>query len=110
MDNTCGIGGSPAVKTVIVNNCGFSFTASPNPSAGDINITVQPQGASSANGNQIKIYVIRVIDQAGNVKNQFNYPDGVTMTNISLSNLVSGIYTIQAYNGSVWSAQQVVKQ
>ena len=35
---------------------------------------------------------------------------GITSTNISISDLVAGVYTIQAFNGTEWNNRQVVKQ
>lgn len=109
--NACDAGGSPGMKFVQVNNCGFSFTASPNPSTDNVTVTTaQPEGGSEAIANQTRIYQIKIIDQSGNIKKQYNYSTGVTTVNIGLSNLIAGIYTIQAYNGTVWSSQQIIKQ
>ncbi len=108
--NSCDAGGSPATKPLVVNNCGSFFMASPNPSSGNISITtIQEQGLPTS-GGPVKIYQLKIIDQYGVVKSQYQYPAGVTSTNISLSNLVAGIYTIQAFNGSEWGNRQVIKQ
>ena len=109
--NACDAGGSYAIKNTFVNSCGgFSFTASPNPSTGSINIAVSSESLATGSENGNKIYKIKVIDQVGNIKKQFNYPSGVTSTIINISNLNQGIYILQAYNGSVWSSQQVFKE
>jgi hypothetical protein len=114
VDNSCGNGGSAAVKTVFVNNCGgraFTFTVSPNPTTGGLNITAV-QDRSKTNGilNIAKIYQIKILDQSGNTLKHFNYLKGIGSTNIDLRNLTAGVYTICAYNGVEWSYKQIVKQ
>jgi len=106
--NACDAGGSPAVKFIQINNCGFSFTVSPNPSTG--NLTVSTESQTLSNVSPARIYQIRVIDQTGKVKKQFNFSSGITSTAINLSGLVAGIYTLQVYNGSEWASQQIVIQ
>jgi hypothetical protein len=110
--NACDAGGSPGMKFVQVYNCGgFSFSASPNPSTGKVTITTsQMQIQSEQQSVQTKIYQIKILNQTGIIQKQYSYPGGITSTTISLSNLVAGIYFIQAFNGSVWSSQQVIKQ
>lgn len=108
--NACDAGGSPAVKIVQVNNCGFSFTASPNPSTGSVTVSTNSRTLSETNTPPDRIYQLKVTDQNGNVKKQFSYSGGVTTATINLNNLIAGIYTIQAYNGSGWSSQQIVRQ
>lgn len=108
--NACDAGGSPAIKSLVVNNCGSFFMASPNPSSGNVNITaIQPPGLTASVATT-KIYQLKVVDQYGVVKKQYNYPAGVTTTAISLNDLVAGIYTLQAFDGTEWGNRQVVKQ
>ena len=112
--NTCDPnGGTAAVKFVQVLNCGggWGFRATPNPSLGNVTIsTIQLATQSTESSNQTKIYQIKVIDQYGNVRKQYSYTAGITNTNINLSNLAGGIYIIQAFNGTTWVSQQVLKQ
>jgi pimeloyl-ACP methyl ester carboxylesterase len=108
--NACDAGGSPGMKYVQVNNCGFYFTVSPNPSKGNVTVSTESQTLSETSNGQDKIYQIKIIDQLGIIKKQFSYSGGITITNINLSNLAVGIYTLQAYNGTIWSSQQIVKQ
>ncbi len=108
--NACDAGGSPTIKILTVNNCGSFFMASPNPSSGNVNISaIQPPGLT-ASITTTKIYQLKVVDQYGVVKKQYNYPAGVTTTAISLNDLVAGIYTLQAFDGAEWGNRQVVKQ
>lgn len=109
--NACDPGGSPGIKFVQVNNCGWRFHVSPNPTNGDIVVSTTEEQKQSIKGiNQIKIYQLRIIDQTGNVKKQYRFPGGITNVNISTSNMAAGIYVIQAYNGKTWEATKFVKQ
>ncbi len=111
--NACDAGGSPATKIVqiLTSGCGFGFSASPNPSTGDFTIAaIQPPGVTATSTDQQKIYQIKVVDQVGNVKKQYNFLNGVTQTNINISNLAPGVYTLQAFNGIEWASKQVIKQ
>lgn len=112
--NACDAGGSYSMMYTQVNNCGFSITASPNPTADEVNIAVaEPQEAStlaSANKKKTTMYQIKVMDQSGNLKKQFKYSSGVSNTRISLGGLNKGMYTIQAFDGKSWGSVKVIKQ
>ena len=109
--NACDPGGSPAIKYTQVNNCGWRFYVSPNPTNGNIVVsTTEGQKQVVKEINQIKIYQLRIIDQLGNVKKQYRYPGGISNANINISNLPAGVYVIQAYNGKTWEATKFVKQ
>ncbi len=66
LKNRCGDTGSPSVKVVGIGSCGFSFTASPNPSGTTLNLTVTKNGepatpdkpipASLVNSNDILVW------------------------------------------------------
>lgn len=109
--NACDAGGSPALATIQVNSCMAFFMASPNPSTGNVNLsTIQAQGFSANSSTTTRIYSVKIVDQYGVVKSQYEYPGGVTSANINISNLVSGIYAIQAFNGTEWNNRQIIKQ
>jgi hypothetical protein len=109
--NSCDAGGSPAVKTFFINNCGFRFFVSPNPTNGNITVSTTEDQKQSVKGiNRSKIYQLRIINQSGTVMKQYRYPGGITIVNITTSNLAAGVYVIQAYNGSTWEASKFVKQ
>lgn len=109
--NACDAGGSPGIKFVQINNCGFAFTTSPNPGTDNVTVSTNlAQGATPADATQNNIYQIKIFDQLGNVKMVYNFSGGVTTTNINISNLVAGLYTIQVYNGVEYSSKQIVKQ
>lgn len=106
---TCDQTGSPASKFVDIYSCLTSeFSVSPNPTTDNVTIAV----AQPKDGNEKKamIYQIKVADQFGIVKKQYKYSAGTRNANISLKGFISGIYTIQAYNGTSWSSVQVIKQ
>ena len=110
--NACDAGGSPGIKMTFVNSCGFAFMASPNPTTGNMTVSTQSQIQAQAGTSvaQDKIYQIKVVDQNGVLRKQFNYSAGVTTLTIDLSSLMPGIYNLQAYNGSEWSSQSIIKQ
>ncbi len=108
--NACDAGGSPGIKNTYLPSCGFAFTTSPNPTTGSITVSAQTQMQTATPGSPDKIYQIKIIDQNGIVMKQFNYTGGVTTTTINLSGLVSGIYSLQVFNGTVWSTQSIIKQ
>ena len=99
------------------------FAVSPNPSSGVVSIGMTPPsaamrpltGAAEKSGSaaalpavQQKIYLVRVTDAAGNVRKTFSYPQGEEKVSVNISDLNSGIYTIQVYNKKTWSSRQVV--
>jgi hypothetical protein len=109
--NACDAGGSPGMKYTQVNNCGWRFSVSPNPTNGNIFISTTEEPKQRGKGlNQVKIYQLRIIDQLGNVKKQYWYPGGITNVNVSTPTLPAGVYVIQAYNGSTWEATKFIKQ
>ncbi len=111
--NACDAGGSPGVIWVVVNECGggWGFMVSPNPGKGKVNITtVKKENQSVQEFSQTKIYNVKVYDQSGTIRKQYNYSGGITSTSINLSDLVAGIYLVQAFNGISWVSQQVIKQ
>lgn len=55
-----------------------------------------------------KIYTIKVLSKQGNLLKTFSYPLGITTVNIDISSLSNGTYTLQTYDNSNWSSQQMV--
>ena len=98
-------------RVTIYSNCGFAITASPNPTANNVTVAVKEQkNALYGNKQKAMMYQIKVTDQSGNVKKQYKYSSGTTNTSISLSGLISGLYTLQAFDGTSWSSTKVIKQ
>lgn len=107
--NSCG---SYKTGVTIYSNCAAfaAITASPNPTTDNVTITVvQSKDAASSKTAKGMIYLLKVTDQSGNIKKQYKYP-GVNNTTISLSGLMNGTYTIQAFDGTTWSSVKVIKQ
>ena len=55
-----------------------------------------------------KIYLVRVMDASGIVRKEFSFAQGEEKVNVNISDLNSGIYTIQVYNKKTWSSKQVI--
>jgi len=110
--NACDAGGSPGMKFVQVNNCGgWRYTVSPNPTRGNIVISViQDEKKTMKRNSPIRIYHLKILDQLGNINKQYSYPGGIVTTSISTLNLPAGVYIIQAYNGTAWDAIKFIKQ
>lgn len=97
----------------IYSNCPriAAITASPNPTTDNVTIAVaQSKNAVFSKTKKALMYKIKVTDPSGTVKKEYKYSGGVSNTNISLKGLISGMYTIQAYDGASWSSVQVIKQ
>lgn len=106
--NACDAGGSPGIKNTYFQGCsGFAMTVSPNPTTGTVDVSTMQSADAALTATQNKIYKIMVMDQVGNIKKQFNYK-GITNTTLNLSSLISGSYTIKAFNGTEWSSQQII--
>jgi hypothetical protein len=119
-------GGGGGLRLTNTNSCGTStngvtiysncprtatLTASPNPTTDNVNIAIaDPKDASLANKKKAMMYQVKVTDQFGTVKKQYKYSSGTSNTNISLRGLISGMYTIQAFDGKSWSSVKVIKQ
>ncbi|HEY2721736.1 MAG TPA: T9SS type A sorting domain-containing protein, partial [Chitinophagaceae bacterium] len=113
--NACDAGGSPAIKFFTINNCGFAIDVDPNPSSTTINISVSsanetPLNADASTSLANRIYQIKIVDQSGNIKVLNDYSAGVSNVTINIANLISGVYTVLAFNGVEYSSKQVVKQ
>ena len=51
---------------------------------------------------------MNVLSKQGDLLKTFSYPSGVNRTTIDLGNLLNGTYTLQTYDNSTWSSQQIV--
>ncbi|MEO8860423.1 MAG: T9SS type A sorting domain-containing protein [Ginsengibacter sp.] len=107
VSNTCGT----ASATTTYNRTCSAITASPNPASNTVSIAIdQNNTLFSENKKETLIYNIKVIDQTGNLKKQYSYPSGVRNTTINLSGYISGMYTIQAFDGTNWNSVKVIKE
>lgn len=87
---------------------GWYFVASPNPTTGDVAVSLDEQTLKSDNTAAIK--ELQVLDKTGKPVKQFKFGTGNKRVNISLSGLKSDTYFINVFNGKEWKGQQVVKQ
>lgn len=107
--SSCGTGKN---GVTIYSNCPhIAITATPNPTTNNVTIAIaDKKETASFNKKKAMMYQIKVTDQLGNVKKQYKYSSGTANTTISLGELVSGLYTIQAFDGTSWSSTKVIKQ
>lgn len=103
---------------------GYMFSASPNPTNGQLNIAVtdsdSPQAAQSetistrrsapANAASRKIYKIVITDVLGVQRKQFEYSKGIRTMVIDIADLPSGIYNVRAFDGKEWENRKIQKQ
>ncbi len=110
--NACGTGTNGVTIYSSCHSYG-AITASPNPANSNVTIAVAETNEPKTNALNTKkmlIYDIKVIDQTGNLKKQYNYPAGISKTVINLNGLISGMYTIQAFDGTTWNSVKVIKE
>ena len=88
---------------------GFRFSTSPNPSKYNVTITSSNKTLSKSSFPDL-MYAIKITDQSGTLKKSLEYKSGITSTNISLTDLESGVYLISVFDGSKWSSKQLVIQ
>ena len=115
VSNTCGT----ASATTTYSRACSAIIASPNPTTGDVIValtepTTQPSTETktsvTSNATQRMIYQIIVTDQLGNNKKQYKYSSGISNAKVSLNGLISGMYTIQAFDGTNWNSVKVIKE
>jgi len=109
-NDLCGVAQQNGVT--LYSNCHSLAIIAPNPSTGMVTIsttaTSQAQSdATSTISAQWKIYKLKVLGQSGNQLKALSYPDGVTSTNINLTSLPNGTYTLQLYDKVSWTSQQI---
>lgn len=105
--NACG---STRNGVTIYSNCNFrAITATPNPATDNVNVALVTDKKSPSKKTEM-IYQIKISDQIGNVKKEYKYVSGISNPVISLSGLMSGIYIIQAFDGTLWGSTKVIKQ
>lgn len=108
--------GSTKDGVTIYSNCPriATITASPNPTTD--NVTIAVAGLKNVTDGKFSktqkamMYEIKIIDPLGTIKKRYRYDSGTSNTTISLKGFVSGMYTIQAYDGTSWSSVKIIKQ
>lgn len=107
--NACG---STKTGVTIYSNCGSPLIASPNPAGDEVTVAVtdDTQTVNATNKLKTTLYQIKVSDVSGNVRKHSSYPAGISSVRISLADLPQGVYTIQGFDGKVWSSIQIIKR
>lgn len=119
---------SPGIFTATVsiqNNCGTSagsvtidesfavcgggggrdrmMSVSPNPVISAASVSVEDKKS----GKQFDIKWIQVLNKSGVLVKEYKYGKGTKQVTLDLSNLKQDIYTIRAFDGSLWTSAQV---
>jgi len=88
---------------------GMLILATPNPASSNIDVqVVDDQGELSTIPGQ-KIYELQVVDKLGTLRKQYKFPGGIKQTNINISSLATDIYILLAYDGTIWTSIEIVK-
>lgn len=110
ISNSCGSGtqNSGLFSTI---DCYSSYRISPNPVTNHVQITADDKkGLLMKRAKKSKIYGVEVVDQNSRKQISKKYKAGLTDTNLDLSQLVPGIYTVSIFDGKRWYPYQVVKE
>jgi pimeloyl-ACP methyl ester carboxylesterase len=108
--------GTTRTGVTIYSNCLriAAITAFPNPTTDNVTIAVAGlkniADGKFSNTKKAMMYEIKIIDPLGTIKKLYKYASGTSNTNISLKGFISGIYTVQAFDGTKWSSVKVIKQ
>jgi hypothetical protein len=109
--NGTGLCGDPVSASRSFIQSGFAIVASPNPVTDNVTVAIKHSNTlATSNTKNSKIYQLRIIDENGNVKKLYQYSSGIINTTVSMSGLIKGAYTIQAFDGKTWSSVKVIKQ
>jgi hypothetical protein len=129
--NACGTGQETVLHSIVCSGGGGllrnSIVASPNPTPGQVAISLMTtpetsaaDGASATRAAGVtnssqgtlaksgKIYEIRVLDKTGVLRKIYSYPGGLTNISIDLSSLPADIYTVQVFDNTTWTARQII--
>jgi hypothetical protein len=94
---------SIASVPLAVENFGISsLNMWPNPTKGDLNISMPNQKLAQVN--------IQVLDVLGRLVKEFNFKDSKTVfnTKLSLNNLSKGIYSVKVIRGNKMSIKKII--
>ncbi len=82
------------------------LTVSPNPSGGNVVATLSEKDDKTKKKN---INEIKIIDKMGNIKQQYKFGKGVKDASFNVSTLPADIYTIMAFDGTIWIPAKLIK-
>lgn len=108
--NACGSSRwSPGNSKLIQAYSGaWSFIASPNPTNGSVEVTLDNQ--TVINDKTIEIREIQIVDKIGKIVKQFKYNAATKESNLNISELRPDVYFIKVFNGKEWKSQSLIKQ
>lgn len=110
----CGVAQQQGVT--VYSSCHSQAVIAPNPASGMVTISTMTTGttnqaqtdAISTASMPWKIYQMKLIGPSGNLVGLYKYPVGITSTNIDVSSLPNGTYTLQFFDNTTWSTQQIL--
>jgi hypothetical protein len=109
----CGVAQKNGIT--VYSSCHAAAVISPNPSSGTLMVSTNSsatQASAPSTSSSVttvwKIYAINVLSQAGNLLKSYSYPGGVVTTNLDLSGLPNGAYTLQLFDNIIWTSQQFI--
>jgi len=80
-----------------------SFSASPNPTTGEI----QVEAVTTETSTFIK--EIQITDKSGAIKKKFNFNADIRKYKISIAELTPDVYFIRIYDGKTWVTKKVIR-
>ena len=102
--DACGIRQNGGSGITVYSNC-HAFVMTPNPAQS--NITIQSNSPTTQNQS---IKQIKILDQSGNVRKIMSYSSLVNSTQVDISNLLPGVYSIQISNDVISETQKLIIQ
>lgn len=97
----------------VYSTCHAFAVIAPNPATDNVTVSTASISQQQSSTGKIaelpwKIYQIKVLNKQGNLLKTYSYPSGVSTINIDVSGLLNGTYTLQTYDNSNWTSQQMV--
>jgi hypothetical protein len=108
VNNTCGTGGSYAIKNTFLNGCYYYFySVSPNPATS--NVTVSQKESTASNSESKTVSEVKIYDMQGNLKKVQKF-NKVKTAIVNTSGLPNGTYFIEISSGDYTERQQLLIQ
>lgn len=97
----------------VYSTCHAFAVIAPNPATDNVTVSTTSTSQLQSGAGKItelpwKIYQIKVLNKQVNLLKTYSYPSGVSNINIDVSGLLNGTYTLQTYDNSNWTSQQMV--
>lgn len=110
INNNCNYHIRSFVSAITVQNYGFGYTVTPNPSSD--NITIQPATNSTSKviTKPLEIREVELVDIMGTVRHKQKFTKGTTTANLSVSTLPNDLYVLRIFDGKTWHSLKVLIQ